>query len=831
MESLDCTTLGSLAERLESTSLSDTAGWQALCEELASASDVARRGEHCSAELLTLCRDGLLAMTSGAGADRLQLIEAVADGVAVAEALHAERSPGADQLRQVAGRLAQLVSDCALPDAAAPPAAATLNDAARLLMQTNPDNRDQLIALRAVLTTLESTGELQATAAGLIHRAAVRLDAVLQAGDDRTDEVLGAVGQLIEEAMAMTEMASQEHSEQPVGTGSAPTEVAHAAADSPLDHMPAEVDTDLLGEFLAESGDLIAKAEDALLSLENDPEDMDAVGTVFRAFHTVKGTSAFMDLKLIAELGHHAESLLSRVRDREIRYSGGYADLSLRSLDMIKTLLAAVKGVLVSGGPLLKPQGYDELMDVLADPERHGISEESDECTLPRLGDILVAQGAVEREAIEELAAASSPDPLGQRLVKANAASLPDVGQALRTQRRMTCKAQDVDASIRVSTERLDRLIDMVGELVIAHSMVAQDELLVGGAHHDMLKKVSHTSKIVRELQDMSMSMRMVPLKATFNKMARLVRDLARKVGKSVQFVSEGEETEIDRNLVDVIADPLVHMVRNAVDHGIETPDERERRGKPSSGVVHLCAYHSAGRVVVEIRDDGKGLDREAILTKARERGLIAEGTLLSDREVYNLVFLPGFSTAKEVTDVSGRGVGMDVVKKNIEALRGQAEILSEPGKGSIFRISLPLTLAIIDGMVVRVGSERYVLPTVSIIRSIKPESKDLATVLGRGEMLQLQGRLIPLFRLAELYQLEGAQKDLTNALVVVVEDDTQQAGLVIDELIGRQQVVIKSLGETMQNLPGISGGAIMPNGRVGLILDIGSLVKFANAA
>jgi two-component system chemotaxis sensor kinase CheA len=371
----------------------------------------------------------------------------------------------------------------------------------------------------------------------------------------------------------------------------------------------------------------------------------------------------------------------------------------------------------------------------------------------------------------------------------------------------------------------------MVGELVIAHSMVAQDEVVVTGARHDLIKKVSHTSKIVRELQDMSMSMRMVPLKATFNKMARLVRDLARKVGKNVQLVTEGEDTEIDRNLVDIISDPLVHMVRNAVDHGIEMPEVREQRGKPRNGMVQLCAYHSAGRVVVEIRDDGKGLDREAILAKARDRNLIPDGATLSDREIYNLIFLPGFSTAQVVTDVSGRGVGMDVVKKNIESLRGQAEIQSEPEKGSIFRISLPLTLAIIDGMVVRVGSERYIIPTISIIRSIKPEPKDLSTVLQRGEMLQLQGKLIPLFRLGELYGVEGSASALSQALVVVVEDDNQRAGLVIDELIGRQQVVIKTLGETMQNLPGISGGAIMPNGRVGLILDIGGLVKYANVA
>jgi len=417
---------------------------------------------------------------------------------------------------------------------------------------------------------------------------------------------------------------------------------------------------------------------------------------------------------------------------------------------------------------------------------------------------------------------------VGVRLVKNNAATVADVGKALRTQRRMKGQKSTVETSIRVTTDRLDRLIDMVGELVIAHSMVAQDTIEHNSGNHDLLKKVSQTSKIVRELQDMTMSMRMVPLKATFNKMARLVRDLSRKIGKNVTFVTEGEDTEIDRNLVDIISDPLVHMVRNAVDHGIELPDERIQNGKPPEGEVRLSAYHSAGSVVVEIVDNGKGLDREAILAKAKQRNLVDDNASLSNREIFNLVFEPGFSTAAEVTDVSGRGVGMDVVRKNIESLRGQVEISSELGEGSVFKMSLPLTLAIIDGMIVRVGKERYIIPTVSIVRSVKPTGQDLTSVLQKGEMLSFQDGLIPLFGLAEIYQ--HGDNHRKESLVVVVEDEGKQSGLVIDELVGRQQVVIKTLGETMSNIPGISGGAIMPNGRVGLILDVANFVKFASA-
>jgi two-component system chemotaxis sensor kinase CheA len=414
-------------------------------------------------------------------------------------------------------------------------------------------------------------------------------------------------------------------------------------------------------------------------------------------------------------------------------------------------------------------------------------------------------------------------------MVQSGQASIKEVGQALRTQQRIKSPQNVVDTSVRVSTSRLDRLIDMVGELVIAHSMVAQDDVVINGSNHDLMKKIAHTTKIVRELQDMSMSLRMVPLKATFNKMARLVRDVSRKTGKQVNLVTEGEETEIDRNLVDVINDPLVHMIRNAVDHGIEPPDVRADKGKDQTGQVKLAAYHSAGNVVVEIQDDGKGLDREVILKKALQNGLVSEGATLSDREIFNLVFEPGFSTAAEVTDVSGRGVGMDVVRKNIESLRGQVEIHSVKGVGSTFKMSLPLTLAIIDGMVVRVGTETYVIPTVSIVKSIKPEAQNIATVYGRGEMISVQSKLIPLIRLVDLYDLPDGHVDDEHMLVVIVEDEHHKAGLVIHELIGRQQVVIKTLGETMRHIPGISGSAIMPNGRVGLILDVGSLMRYAS--
>jgi two-component system, chemotaxis family, sensor kinase CheA len=833
-----------VAEELDNVGINDCGGWRKLCRELEdSLSAVPKKNKEIK-ELLSLVHTGLEAMGGQTANDPLALVEAVWQGLQSAE----QRLSGGDvsdaQISEVQQKLAEITDPLQHSDAKTPPAAdddsalppiESLDDAAALLIQLEPDNHAELQYLGAALLKLTADSNNLKNCSSLILQTVDKINEIAAGRSADPAQAFSEAGFLLEKAMnPMQEADGAAESDIQSTPVSSDAQLGGSAAEDPdFDHMPRNPDGELIAEFIAEGSDLISSAEEALLSLETEPEDMDAVGKVFRAFHTVKGTSAFLGLDLLSEFGHHAESLLSRVRDGEIRYSGGYADLSLRALDMIKELMSRVQGAL-SGEPLLKPQGYDELVMLLSDPEAAGISEEADGIQAPRIGDMLVAQGKMRRDQVEEMAAAYPGEKLGAAIVKSKAASNEDVGQALRAQKRINSSQQVVESSVRVGTQRLDRLIDMVGELVIAHSMIAQDELVADSDNHELAKKVSQTSKIVRELQDISMSMRMVSLKGTFNKMARLVRDVARKVGKNVNFVTEGEDTEIDRNLVNIINDPLVHMVRNAVDHGIEPPDERRQKGKPEFGTIQLMAYHSAGSVVVEVRDDGKGLDCSVILAKAREKGLIGEASdfgdrALSDRDVFNLIFEPGFSTAQVVTDVSGRGVGMDVVKKNIEALRGQVEIKSECGGGSVFKMSLPLTLAIIDGMVVRVGLETYVIPTVSIVRSIRPAENELTTVLNQGELVALQGSLIPLFRVARLYQIEDAKQDAEDAVVVIVEDEDRQAGLLVDELIGRQQVVIKSLGATMKDIPGISGGAILPDGRVGLIIDVGGLVKFAD--
>ena len=821
-------TIRRILECLDDIPVGDGRAWSELANELKARVKNFEKNEPCSEEnrLLKRVIEGFKQLGAGAAVDRLAALEAVAAGLQTLEAAMLGEAPAGWSDDAVAGLDAAFKSPGSSDVGRPEPRLESIDDAAAFLVGLETDDGGGWHVLASALEALqrqEGGQEPLAEAVELCRRLAA-------GGVADPSAPVARIGELLDELASNRDRLAAPES---CVAAAEPnhSKIENAPAPRPpdiLDYMPASADPDLMAEFITESTDLIQNAEEALLSLEHDPEDTEAVGKVFRAFHTVKGTAGFLELTLIAELGHHAETLLSRVRDGEIRYSGGYADLSLQALDTIKHLVSAVRKAL-AGEPLGKPAGYDELLQTLRNPEGAGISEEPPDASPPRIGDILVAQGKLEREQVEKALSEHPDEKAGMALVKSQAASVADVSQALRAQKQMRSGTGPVvDASVRVSTQRLDRLIDMVGELVIAYSMVAQDGSVVNSQNHGLAKKVAHASKIVRELQDISMSMRMVPLKATFSKMARLARDVARKLGKNVNFLTEGEDTEIDRNLVDIINDPLVHMVRNAVDHGIETPDVRRSAGKPDQGTVRIAAYHSAGSVVVEISDDGKGLDREVLLAKARDRGLIGDTGDFSDREVFNLVFEPGFSTAQVVTDVSGRGVGMDVVKKNIEQLHGTVEIKSEKGAGSVFKMSLPLTLAIIDGMVIRVGLETYVIPTVSIIRSVKPAAEDITTVFQQGEMLRLQGQLIPLYRISRIYGIEDAQEDLQKAIVVVVEDEDRRAGLVIDDLVSRQQVVIKSLGEALKNIPGISGGAIMPDGRVGLILDIGGLLRFA---
>jgi two-component system chemotaxis sensor kinase CheA len=591
--------------------------------------------------------------------------------------------------------------------------------------------------------------------------------------------------------------------------------------DQPADGIdPLEnADLSLLQDFVQEANEHLDAADVHLLTLEGNPGDKDAIDAVFRAFHTIKGAAGFLQLADLQGLSHEAETLLDEARKGKLRLVDSVIDNVFEAVDGLKRLVELLDKAMSRHTPLARPEFVQPLIARIREAAAEHDSEP--------LGEMLVKAGLATTQqvnaALEQQK--TNPNPLGVLLAQSGDVPARETVEMVRRQREQRYPSHSREA-IKVDADRLDRLVDLIGELVIAEAMVLQCEEVDSQSFSPLGRRLAQMDKITRELQEISMSLRMVALRSAFQKMARLTRDLAKKGRKQVDFQTSGEDTELDKNVVDQVSDPLMHMIRNAIDHGLEPPEERLAAGKPEVGRVELRAFHKGGNVYIEIEDDGRGLDREAILAKARERGLVGDGELLSDRDVFDLIFHAGFSTAKQITDVSGRGVGMDVVKRNITALRGQVDIRSVPGKGSVFSIRLPLTLAIIDGMVVQAGAERYILPIANVVRSVRPAEQDVQTVAQRGEMLLLQGRLIPLFRLAQILGIDDAKSNPCEAIVLIVEEGGQQVGLMADELLGQQQTVIKSLGDTMQGQGGISGAAIMPDGQVGLILDIAGLVR-----
>lgn len=564
-------------------------------------------------------------------------------------------------------------------------------------------------------------------------------------------------------------------------------------------HIPDDIDIAMVGEFITECTELLEMAEGALLDLEEAPDDKELINKVFRAFHTIKGTSAFMGLQPISELTHLLETVLSMVREGDTKFDTACADISLEAIDIINNMLDVVE-VSEGGDPLPKPNNFAMLMDVLDKISTGGVSPEK----------ALESAGGIQHETT------ASDDG---EVVSGEAKNGVDTNGAAK---KISEDAQS-ESSVRVNVSRLDQLIDMIGELVIAHSVVAQDESIPD--HSNLQKKINHTSKILRELQDTSLTLRMVPLKATFHKMNRLVRDLSKKAGKLVRLSTYGEDTEIDRNMVDIINEPLVHMIRNAIDHGIETPDERKKSGKSEQANVWLRASQEGGKVVITIEDDGRGINKKKVLEKAINKGLIDSNSNLTEKEVYNLIFLPGFSSADKVTDLSGRGVGMDVVLKSIEKLKGKVDVVSELGEGTKITIELPFTLAITDGMLVKVGKQRFIVPTLNIDRAFRVKKKDVFTVMGRSEKVSIAGETVPIIRLHHHFGISDGTESLTDGTLLAIRNATKKYALLVDEVIGQQQLVGKSINMATE-MDHISGGAILGDGTVGLILDTAALMR-----
>jgi two-component system, chemotaxis family, sensor kinase CheA len=535
---------------------------------------------------------------------------------------------------------------------------------------------------------------------------------------------------------------------------------------------PFASDPQLLADFFIEAREHLVNIEARLLELEQTPENAEAINSLFRSFHTLKGLAGFLEFNAIQEVAHEVETLLDLARNGQFRLDTGAIDSVLAARDYVERWLKQLE----NGAPT--PPAATALLEEIR----------------------ALARGESAAPAVAEAPEAKAPE-------------------------RVRSAAAET-AQVRVNTAKLEYMVDMVGELVIAQAMLRHDEDLAALKAPRVQRNLSQLARVTAEVQKTAMAMRMVPIGQLFRRMTRLVRDLSHKSGKRAELEMFGEEVELDRTIVEELADPLVHMLRNSMDHGLEGPEERTAAGKAPIGWVALKARHQSGQILIEVSDDGRGLRRDRILAKALERGLVKSGEGLTDSEVYNLIFEPGFSTAERVTEVSGRGVGMDVVRKHVEKLRGRVDVDSEPGRGTRFTLRVPLTLAIIDGLVLKAGGERFILPISSVREMFRPTRERLFTVEGRREMALVREKLLPVVRLYQRFGLRPKSEDPCEGLMVVGEADGRPFCLLVDEMLGKQEVVIKSLGPVFRQVEGLAGGAVLGDGRVGLILEMSALAR-----
>jgi len=635
--------------------------------------------------------------------------------------------------------------------------------------------------------------------------------------------------------------------------------------DQKVDVSVTAGDTELVQLFCAEAQDLLQDIEQGVLVLEANPSDSTTINTLFRAFHTFKGNVGVMNLVVLQQLTHELESLLDAARRGTFQLGRESFDVILAGEDVLKRyveemskllgsneqkttiplpiprLIAKVRGLLAQGrsaAPAAAPAQAAPAATPPATPAAPAAAKPQPAAAPAPVAAPVPAPVVAEKVAPAPVKppqptavpapAAVTPVPVPAPPTSAapvqESADIASAASAPKAQQRSS--ASTSSGIVRVDTLKLDSLIDLVGELVIAQSMVVQNTEVTTLTDGHLSRSLGQLRGITSDLQRTAMSLRMVPIRNTFQKMARLVRDLALQQGKDIQLVLQGEDTELDRTIVEELGDPLIHMIRNSADHGIEPVEQRLAKGKDAAGTITLRAFHQGGFIVIEIKDDGRGLNPDRIRAKAIERGLIRAEDSLDEESIFELIFAPGFSTAEQVTDLSGRGVGMDVVRRNIEKMRGSVEIQSEVDRGTTFTISLPLTLAIIEGLLVGVGDQRYIVPTLSVRESFRPLPGMVSTVQGRGEMVSVRGRLTPMLRLGRHLNTPSRATDPTQGIVVVVESGQESRCLFVDELIGKQEVVIKNLGDMFRNQTEFAGAAILGDGRVGLILDINSLVK-----
>jgi two-component system chemotaxis sensor kinase CheA len=556
---------------------------------------------------------------------------------------------------------------------------------------------------------------------------------------------------------------------------------------------------DMLEQYLVNSLELIDVAEKNLLELESDPKNEDLVAETFGMLHSIKGNSGFMGFGEIEEVSSEMETILDSIRRKELDVEQNIVTILLSNVEVIRDRLQKInRGV---------EKEHQEVAEEVA-PE-------------PIVEEKPVSEVKVEAKKTEA-SKAEAPKPAA-----AKPTSKPTEPAAAVKKKPNIPPVQRKD--IRVETIKIDKLFDLVGELITIESMVTNSADLKGLNLPNFSKSARMLNKITRELQGISMSIRMMPLEGLFNKMKRLVRDVSIKMKKKVNLIVSGQDTEMDKNVIDEIADPLVHILRNAIDHGVELPSVRAESGKSETGTVKLSARYEGNEILILVEDDGAGINREVILAKAEEKGILREpGENLTDREVFALLFEPGFSTAKAVTDISGRGVGMDVVKKNIEKLKGRVTIDSVHGRGSRFTLRIPLTLAIMEAMVIRIGESKFAVPLLAVKESFRPDSTNISNTMDGLEVVRVREDVLPIYRLHELFGREPGSKTLEDGILIIIENREKQVCFFADEIVGQQQAVIKGLSSYIGKVQGITGCMILGDGEIGLIIDIEGIVEMA---
>ena len=632
---------------------------------------------------------------------------------------------------------------------------------------------------------------------------------------------------------------------------------------------------EIMEDFLIEAFELIEQIDHDLVELEANPEDLELLNRIFRVAHTVKGSSSFLNFDVLTELTHHMEDVLNKARKGELKITPDIMDVVLESVDMMKGLLESIrdngsdsaagidiKNICVrltqisegeapsaaaeapaapSPEPVKEPEPVAPAVEAapeVSDAELSKLSDSEVEAEIERLLKVRKAEDQARRaskgiapKSPEEIAPATSAAPAPAP--KPAPSRERDADKKVPAASSSSAVAQE--QTIRVEVKRLDHLMNLIGELVLGKNRLLKiyddvEERYEGEKFLEELNQVvSSLSLVTTDIQLAVMKTRMLPIAKVFNKFPRMIRDLSRDLGKQIDLEISGEETELDKSIVEEIGDPLVHIIRNSCDHGIEDPETRKAMGKPEKGLVQLKAYNEGNHIVVEIVDDGKGLDADMLKAKSIEKGIITEreADAMSEKEAFGLIFKPGFSTAAKVTNVSGRGVGMDVVKTNIEKLNGIIDIESEVGKGTVMKLKIPLTLAIIQSLLVGTQEEFYAIPLASVLETVRVPIDDIYTIDGKN-VLRLRDEVLSLVRLSDVFGVNKVFDGGDQTYVVIIGVAEAKLGIIVDTLVGQEEIVIKSMGDYLQNIPGIAGATIRGDGRVTLIIDVGAMMEMA---